>query len=429
MQDTSDDGRIMTGKEKEHYLFLRKSFADFNEAAVRMQSAFSNLERKFADINRQLEWKNAELEKVIAEKEEVRSYLQNILESLTTGVIVTDLKDKITILNRAAAVFLGIQPDRAVGKNVKSLLPEAAVRQWKAISGARLAAAGKKIRIGDRLIEFFGAPVAGPGADGTTAVIGTVYILRDVTRIEKLEEMAKRTEKFDAMGELAANIAHEIRNPLGSIELFSSLMLKDAQRPADRERLRQIISSVKNVDGKIANLLLFTRRRDPLYKRINLHRILREVLHFSGQLIERGGICLSIDYARSDPYITGDPEMLKQVFLNILLNALQAMPDGGNLEIRTIVRDVDVEIRFADSGEGVQRENLRKLFEPFFSTREKGSGLGLAIAHTIIDIHEGSIDVESSGRGAVFSIVLPLIRGKTKIKNGRRGSAETQVGG
>lgn len=415
MRNTSNDGCIMTATEKEHYLFLQKSFADFNEATLRMQSAFSNLEKKFADINRQLERKNAELEKAVAEKEEVRSYLQNILESLATGVIVTDLKGKITILNRAAEVFSGIQPDRALGKDVKSLFPEAVARQWKAIPGAGRAAAGKKIRIGERLIELFGAPVSGPQADGKPGVIGRVYILRDVTRIEKLEETAKRTEKIVAMGELAANIAHEIRNPLGSIELFSSLMLKDAQRPEDRERLRQIIASVKNVDGKIADLLLFTQRRDPLYKRINLHRVLREILHFSGQLIEREGICLVVDYDRSDPYITGDPEMLKQVFLNILLNALQAMPDGGNLKIGTIVRDADVEIRFSDSGEGIQKENLRKIFDPFFSTREKGSGLGLAIAHTIVNIHEGSIDVESSGRGAVFSIVFPLARKKTTI--------------
>ena len=426
MRNISASEPGMSGKEREHYLFLQKSFEDFSEAAIRMQTAFSNLEQKFNELNLELEHKNAALEKAAAEKEEVSSYLQNILESLTTGVVVTDLNGNITIMNRCAGLFTGTAPEAAIGTGLKCLFPDMAPADLKSIlSHTPSAAPGKKIRINDRLIEIFNAPVRGKNG----FLIGSVIILRDVTRIEKLEEIEKRNEKLAAMGELAANIAHEIRNPLGSIELFASLLMKEAKQKKELERLLQIIASVKNVDNKIRNLLLFAGNQQPHKRRISLHRVLREVLSFSQQFIENGGISLEARYAAAEPYISGDPEMLKQVFLNILLNAIQAMPDGGHLEIRTILGDATIEIRFSDTGGGIPSENLSKIFNPFFSTKEKGSGLGLAIVHTIIDIHDGSIDVESAGGQTVFSMTLPLSGKKSKSRKTHCGPAGMQVNG
>ena len=407
----------MNKKERQHYLFLQQSFEDFNQATLRMQIAFSSLEKKFENINRELEQKNTELQQVIAEKEEVRSYLQNILESLSSGVIVADLQGRITILNRCARLFLGVTGDKAIGRCIASFLPEMIGGNLDAGSAkaSKSLTSGEKMRIKDRTIEFSILPLTGKA----NAAMGTIYILRDVTRIEKLEEMAKRTEKFEAMSELAANIAHEIRNPLGSIELFASLLMKENKQKKDQERLLQIISSVKNVDNKIANLLLFTRRLHPLMKRINLHKVLKEVLVFSRQIIEEGGIFLNVRYVEREPFVNGDPEMLKQVFLNILLNALQAMPDGGQLDIQTKIKEAGIEIRFADTGGGIVRENLSKIFNPFFSTKARSSGLGLAIVHTIIDIHEGAIDVESTDKGAVFSVTLPVAGKKARSATGQ----------
>jgi signal transduction histidine kinase len=241
--------------------------------------------------------------------------------------------------------------------------------------------------------------------------------LRDITRVEKLEEMAKRTEKLIAMGEMAANIAHEIRNPLGSIELFASLLMKDMKDDRHQGRLSHIITSVKNMDNKISNLLLFTTQKHPMMRKVNLHRIVKEVLRFSDPIIKQEDISLSVKYSSIEPCVRGDAEMLKQVFLNILLNAIQAMTDGGRLRIETVVSPLrledgarSVEVRISDTGVGITRDNLKKIFDPFFSTRERGSGLGLAIVHNIVHAHGGSIDVDSREReGTVFSITLPLI--------------------
>jgi signal transduction histidine kinase len=160
---------------------------------------------------------------------------------------------------------------------------------------------------------------------------------------------------------------------------------------------------------------------------INLHLVLKEVLVFTKQIFEKGGILLDSKYSPGIPFILGDSEMLKQVFLNILLNAMQAMPDGGCLRVETLIVDANVEIRFSDSGDGILPEHLPRIFDPFFSTKEKGAGLGLAIVHTIIDKHGGSIDVESPEGGTIFTIVFPLTP-TNKSKKMRVGVSDLHAG-
>jgi PAS domain S-box-containing protein len=400
---------------EDHYLFLQKSFNEFNQATERLQNSFANLELKFQEINRELELKNEELKRTIAEKEEVKNYLRNILESLTTGVVVTDIAGWITTLNKWAETFFNVSQDQVTGKHVRVLFGDLKDLDRNASSYAdHFTDTGKKVNMKDRVIEIFASPMRAEQGE----IIGEVFILRDITRVEKLEEMAKRTEKLIAMGEMAANIAHEIRNPLGSIELFASLLMKDMKDERHQGRLSHIITSVKNMDNKISNLLLFTTQKHPMMRKVNLHRIVKEVLSFSDPIIKQEDILLSVKYSSIEPCVRGDAEMLKQVFLNILLNAIQAMTDGGRLGIETVVSPLrlengvrSVEVRISDTGVGITRDNLKKIFDPFFSTRERGSGLGLAIVHNIVHAHSGSIDVESGEKeGTVFSITLPLFR-------------------
>jgi PAS domain S-box-containing protein len=409
---------------------LKRSFEDFNLVTRKLQEAFASLELKFEGINRELEDKNIRLEKAVEEKEQVKNYLQSILESLTTGVIVTDRDEKITMMNPCAELFYGVTQQEMTGKPVGALLqgmssktatPE---RRRAVISNP-----GRKMRVRGRTIEVLDSAVKTASGE----VIGSVYILRDITAIEKLEDMAKRTEKLTAMGELAANVAHEIRNPLGSIELFASLLMKDLKDRRSRERVSQIIASVRNVDNKISNLLLFTKKREPLMKKVDLHIILEEVISFCEEIVAQEGVSLSMRYAPGAARVQGDAEMLKQVFLNVILNAFQAMPGGGALEIETRMIEAAenppaaeplVEVRFSDTGIGIPAEHLVRVFDPFFSTREKGPGLGLAIVHSIIDMHGGFIDVESrEGGGTLFSIMLPLaVKVLQTKRHGRVGS-------
>jgi len=400
---------------EDQYLFLQKSFNEFNLATERLQNSFANLELRFQEINRELELRNEELKRTITEKEEVKNYLRNILESLTTGVIVTDNAGWITTLNKWTEMFFNIAQDEVTGKHIRVLFGDLKDLDRNAFSYAdHFTDAGKKVNMKDRIVEIFASPMRAEHGE----IIGEVFILRDITRVEKLEEMAKRTEKLIAMGEMAANIAHEMRNPLGSIELFASLLIKDMKDKRHEGILSQIVTSVKNMDNKISNLLLFTTQKHPMIRKVNLHRIVKEVLQFSDPIIKQEDISLSVKYSGIEPYVSGDAEMLKQVFLNILLNAIQAMTDGGRLGIETVVSPLcledgvrSVEVRISDTGVGITRDNLKKIFDPFFSTKERGSGLGLAIVHNIVHAHNGSIDVESREReGTVFSITLPLFQ-------------------
>lgn len=396
--------------------FLQQSFEHFNEATRKLQQSYESLEEKFEGLNRELEKKNRALERAVAEKEDIKNYLENILESLITGVVVTDLTGAVTTVNRCAENYFGLSQEELRNTDISSLFGEITGGAGRAEEPpGYFGDAGRKIEYGGRVLELFGSPVR--ARDGS--VTGTVFIVRDITRIEKLEEMAKRTDKLTAMGEMAANIAHEIRNPLGSIELFASLLQKGLKDDKQREWASHIISSVKNMDNKISNLLMFTRNRSPLFKKINVHDVVREILAFSGQLIDHEGITLSVSYDDFEPVMMGDAEMMKQVFLNLILNALQSMKDGGSLELATRQVKISkagrydslVEIRISDTGVGISSENMERIFEPFFSTSDKGAGLGLAIVHSILDLHRGVISVENrSGGGASFIITLPLTR-------------------
>lgn len=414
---------------REYYLFLQKSFQEFNESTVRLQNAFNSLERKFDDINRELEQKNIELEKTLAEKDEMQNYLRNILQSLTTGVIVTNIEGQIETLNHCAEQLIGAPRAGAAGRPLAEMVPELADYPVRKIA-ARRAALETKLRINGRILEVLSSPMLSVSGSST----GRVFILRDITRMEKLEEMAKRTEKFDAMGELAAKIAHEIRNPLGSIELFASLLLKKSSGE-DREKLSHVITAVRSMDNRISNLLMFTRKQKPLMRELRLSAILEEVISFVDGIIRQQDIELESGFdQRTIAYVRGDAEMLKQVFLNIILNSLQAMPGGGRLKIGSRIAELPsdgqspglVEVGFWDSGEGISPENMKKIFDPFFSTREEAAGLGLAIVHNIIDSHQGSIDVESRPGSTFFRISLPLARMERASLKNKQSRKESQ---
>ena len=397
---------------------LQKSFDNFTKATAELEDAYSRLEKQFENLNKELEEKNIELVRTVEEKEQTKNYLQNILENLINGVIVTDLQDRIQTINQCAEMFINSSQSEIAGKHISVIFEDMAGNNWQTINLDEYfkGEAGQKVKINGRTLEIFCSPFKSPEGEK----IGNVFILRDITRIEKLEEMAKRSEKFAAMGEMAANIAHEIRNPLGSIELFASLLLKGVQDKKDHDRIVQIVSSVKNVDNKISNLLMFTKKQSPRMKIIKIQQVLQEVIDFSEQIMEQEDIKISVQYEAGKAYVAGDAEMLKQVFLNIILNAQQAMPEGGTLQIKTniyksgiVQKDLRaVEIIFQDSGQGIPQENLPKIFDPFFSTREGVSGLGLAIVHNIVSEHNGSINIDNSPQGgAIVNLTFPLVKG------------------
>jgi two-component system sensor histidine kinase FlrB len=219
------------------------------------------------------------------------------------------------------------------------------------------------------------------------------------------------------MGEMAVKIAHEIRNPLGSIELFASLLQKELEHNAELKPLcGHICSGVKRIDNIISNLLLFIRpEQTPEMRVLDIHESLKDSLFFAEHLIHTNtGIEVVTNFADRPLRVYGDPQLLSQVSLNLILNALQAMTDGGRLTISTgtgdnVQGDEITEIRFTDTGCGISPENLSKIFDPFFTTKKKGMGLGLSIVHHITETHGGTIDMNSSqSQGTECIVSLPI---------------------
>jgi PAS domain S-box-containing protein len=393
--------------------YLKEAFHSFNEATERLQASYAELERQVHSLNLELEDKNRELEENLREKEKVKNYLHHILESLSNGVVVVDRDKKVTIINRAAEAMFNLDAQTTIGRCLNSLsgtLPLDLDRML--LRSADDKRPGELIELSGKEGAMYINLGVAPFMAGENDFQGTIFILQDVTRLKRLEEKESRRNRLMAMGEMAANIAHEIRNPLGSIELFASLLKRELQADLDKAQLaQQIISGVKHLDNVISNLLLFTRHGRLNFNLTNLQAFIKESLAMVNYAIDRNGIEVRYEFDDSDPLVWIDPQLMQQVLLNLILNAVQAMPEGGIITIVSRSHEGSVEIGVRDTGLGIPREHRDAIFNPFFTTKERGMGLGLAIVHNIIEAHQGSIEVESApGKGARFTLLIPLSR-------------------
>lgn len=398
-------------KDKELEL-LSRALETFHQASGQLQQTYGQLEEKVEALTHELEKKNRDLVRNLEEKEKVKCYLHNILESLSTGVIVLDLSCRITVCNRAVEELTGASPQKVEEKGVATVLGnvgtfsedrEGLENLMKALDQtSRVRSQGRR----ERTVYLTTSVLH----DEEEAVIGGIVLLKDVTEIRRLEEEAARRNRLTSMGEMAANIAHEIRNPLGGIELFASLLKKELEEDPDRlELVRNISAGVGSLNHILSNLLYYTRPLRPVFLPLPVRGVLDESLIFAGHVLEQKGITWTCSHAGEDRELISDGELLKQIFMNLILNAVQAMPRGGMLHITSEIVEEDVEFRIADNGPGIPEEHLRKIFHPFYTTRPKGTGLGLAIVHQLVESLGGKISVESRpGEGTTFSLLFPL---------------------
>ena len=232
---------------------------------------------------------------------------------------------------------------------------------------------------------------------------------------KELQAQLDLAERLAALGEMVAGVAHEIRNPLGIISSTAELLRKRLEHIEADSRLAQIIEEeVNRLNQTVTEFLDFARPREPNLQTCDVEGILERGLEFLKPEIDRHHIVLTRDYNRNGHPLTVDPDLLYRAFLNILINAIQAMPQGGQLTVTTTAgpQGKGAKIMFQDSGEGISAENAKKIFNPFFTTKDQGSGLGLSIVKGIIESHQGQISIESNfGRGAKVTIMLPELEG------------------
>ncbi len=393
--------------EVDEISLLTQTIDSFNNAAGSIARQYRSLESRVKELDVELKEQN--------------DFLNNILESIKTGIIVLDHNGYITTLNYAAGKITGFASEEVKGEKFDILFDSGFIRGID-LDQNTLNALTETLEIETEFkknnkeivnISLSIAPVLQPG----NRPAGIVMTMQDITGMKRLEREASRTDRLQAMGEMAVKIAHEVRNPLGSIKLFADILNKELQALPELKALPDyILSGVQSIDSIISNLLLFVKpQQSPDFKRIDMHDVLNGSLFFSGHLIKHDdSIKIETEYYNAPVMVRGDAELLKQVALNLILNAIQAMPDGGKLRIATGIiknsrtRDAIAEIKFTDTGTGISRDIMTKIFDPFFTTKKDGTGLGLAIVHNILKAHDAGIDVSSSGKGTECTIRIPL---------------------
>lgn len=421
-------------------LLLDQGFQVFNQAATKLEENQKRYQETVAALNLEIDEQNKELERNLVEKEKVKNYLSNILESLAIGVFVTDLEGRVTSVNRAGLNLLGGDADALAGRDINEvlgteLLPRSKGGKGRITSHQELEEPVPYTRQDGEALQF--SVDITPMTEEGGAQLGYILNVQDITLLKKLEEHANRRNRFTAMGEMAANIAHEIRNPLGSIELFTSLVKKGLPESDEKlEMMNHITNGIASMNHIISNLLEYTKPRPVVLQPLNLHRLLREVVDFTRFSAQQNEVevCEELTATRAD--IQGDPELLKQVFHNLIVNAVQAMPEGGTLTITSRTRNLTspkllsrlgensamaatpdgrrevVEVDVSDTGMGMPPDIKKQIFDPFFTTKARGTGLGLAIVHNIIESHHGLIDVDTAGdKGTTFLLMFPSATG------------------
>ena len=378
---------------------LNEAFHNFTEASKNLQTYYDKLGKKVRYLTQELEQKNTQLNLAIQEVGESKDYLQAVLQSIGEAIIVLDQEEKVTMLNRAAEEFLCLRKQDITGMMFSDL---AFIIEENS--------AGTRLTVHDTAYDVILSRSTVSGPEGS--VRGYVILIKDITRIKDLERQHERNQRLIAMGEMAAKIVHEIRSPLCSIELFSTMLSNDLKDTPHSDMASGISTGIKSLNNILTNMLFFAKPQKPAFRDIDLSDEITESVNMLIPLIQIRGITLTQNTPRVNVY--SDMELLKQVFMNIILNAVQAMPGGGNLKIATDISEY-VTVSVIDDGEGISPENIEKIFDPFFSTKDKGTGLGLAIAHKIMQTHGGFIRVyRKPGKGSTFCVSFP--------KGGREGS-------
>jgi two-component system sensor histidine kinase HydH len=336
-------------------------------------------------------------------------YTQNVVENMAEGLITVNSLGDIISYNNKGLDLLGLDSSSNIVSDSGWFegRVEKTINSGESVQGYEFVYPGEE---GEVNILADVTPLREPGSSN----YGAVIIIRDMTRIKRLEREIARNEKLAATGRLAAMVAHEIRNPLSSIKgfgmFFASLFSDDEQK---KEYAMLIASEVDRINIVVTDLLTYSRKMDIKPEFTDIEFLFDETLGLLQFEIEKKKIKVSKNISKSMPRIKLDKERMKQVFLNLMINAVEMMDENGEIEVGADLhknRDKSV-IWISDTGPGIEMEKQKEIFDLFFTTRKKGTGLGLAIVQKIIEYHDGSIEVESpvkNGRGTMFKINLPV---------------------
>lgn len=409
-KDTKEKNCVQTGVESGVDL-IEQALESFNTASESLKKYYGKLEQRVCELD--------------VELEEERKCLSNILQSLPIGVVVLDMNGKVSNLNQYAVEMIEMGLKEALGKPVKKIV---SLSSWCFLENHADGDCSGDVGLEVEMDRRDGSSLTVLASssflkDRNGEISGRLVIFQDVTEFKRLKEQSERNRRLVSMGEMAASIAHEMRNPLGSMELFSSLLRDDLiglaeahpglDKGKDLLKLSEHISSgIKTLSSVLTNMLVFAAQPKPKFKTVLIPDLLNESLKLLSPMIETSSVDVELKGEARGLIVLADDELLGQIFLNIIINALQAMKEqkGGTLTIDVSMNgNSAVEISFTDTGVGISKSTSERIFDPFFTTKAKGAGLGLSIVSNLMKAHGGVIEVDGNvGKGATIKLMFPL---------------------
>ena len=343
------------------------------------------------------------LEDKATQYEILKDFNENIIESISVGVMV-EIGERIVGWNRALEHLTGKNQAEMIGKATADVIPEQSLDRLRDERNLY------KHRWGDLVVNFSVTPLL----DKENRTTGRLIIVDDITERVRLEDQLVENDKLTSVGLLAAGVAHEVNTPLAVISSYSQLLRK--QIGSDDERIKlmdKIINQTFRASEIVNNLLSFSRTNATEFVELDVHQVMAETVSLLNHQLKGAKIRIERDFSADAPMAFGNAGKLQQVFLNLILNSKDAMPDGGTLRIRTDTSEAKLQLWIEDTGIGINEADIKKIYDPFFTTKEigKGTGLGLSVTYGIVQEHGGDISVESSpGHGTSFRLELPLAR-------------------
>jgi PAS domain S-box-containing protein len=352
-------------------------------------------------------------------------FFRQLVLNLRTGVLAITRDGRVAAMNDVAYRVLGLAPDRNdLGRPFAEVLHDCgdvAELLQDAFDGDDLPnRAEMRLRKTGRAIGYTLSHIH----DDERRIIGATLFVKDLTKVEQLEERERLRDRLAALGEMAAAIAHEVKNPLASIEVMAGVLKRQlSEQPEALETLDDIIKEAKMANAIVVEVLEFVRPIQLQVERCSLDEVLKDSITLAEGKMRRGAVSIETDLAGDVPELLADSHQLRQLFSNLLANAFEALGGEGHVTIRSrlipedeVASAIDDEeppkvmVEVRDTGPGVTADDIERIFSPFFTTKPQGTGLGLAIVRKVVDAHDGRIDAVSAvGRGATFRVTLPVV--------------------